>query len=354
MPPDLQRQYFPNGAVNPVNTIGNLYFEPAYKIPNYDLSNLNLSTFGAYNYYLDEVKIMSSIIKRLFIKQPVWSYNDLWTSVRDPPIGIEMNPKLFSEHNFIIALNNLVESAPRIISTQHHDAMTEHDFVEKIFDHTERHVYIAGVCGKVEQLGEYYVWFPIAEIPDNPLNTQYAEYIEHVRDKERAMIKEFTGPANRVVVDVETYARSTGMNIGTFINIEHYLKRSHNDVNYINTRTVYLSKKSVQSLLWDFSIQFQIHFVEEAIQFAMSLKSAETQLEQTYISVLNMLSEFGATVKLREVCLYKDTAKQYKAGLPKVPDDTVVGYQSTKSVKLLDLDGKWIEISKVSLNRHAN
>ena len=37
------------------------------------------------------------------MREPVWTYEDLWEDIRNPPFGVEINPKLFSENNFIIA-----------------------------------------------------------------------------------------------------------------------------------------------------------------------------------------------------------------------------------------------------------
>src|SRR5690606_16732492 len=137
MPPDLYKQYFPEGKTGPVATIGNLYFEPAHKVPPLKPEQLNLSTFTAYKYYEEEIRTITVIIKRLFLTQRVWTYNDLWKTVRAPPIGIEVNPKLFNEHNFIIALHNLVIATTPIIYTTKQSIMTETRLVEKLFDYSE-------------------------------------------------------------------------------------------------------------------------------------------------------------------------------------------------------------------------
>jgi hypothetical protein len=68
MPQALLNEYFPHGTgKSPIDTIGNLYFEPSIKVPEYRIDELNMSTFTAYKYYEEEIKTISFIIKRLFM-----------------------------------------------------------------------------------------------------------------------------------------------------------------------------------------------------------------------------------------------------------------------------------------------
>ncbi|SIP86034.1 Helicase D6/D11 putative [Pacmanvirus A23] len=378
MPPGLKSEYFPNGpGSEPVNAIGNLYFEPNTTVPNYTLDDINLSTFTAYKYYEEEIKTISFIIKRLFMTQPVWTYNDLWTRVKSPPIGVEMNPKLFNENNFIIALNNLINSATTIIAAnKQKQELTETFLIERIFDYNERYIYMNGERHKIEQVGEYYILFPVAGIPSNPLNVVYAEYIEHVRDKERAMIKELVEPNDRILVDVETYLRPMVKQAGVRINIDNFVKESKANVNYVAKKNVFTSiykhRDDITGFLSDFSAQFQMSFTEEAIIYSMlgpKAIVADSSTYQLYEKVLDLLDKFGVIVYMKEIRKYKDTIKQYKSGLPELPDDTAMGYMTSKSIRLFDPQtmhvknkvspemverGKWIEISKISLNRHMN
>ena len=177
MPKELYNIYFPDGNTqNPVATIGNLYFEPASRINEYKLEDLNLSTFTAYKYYEEEIRIISYIIKRLFMRQHVWTYSDLWDKVRQPPFGVEVNPKLFSENNFIIALNNLVNNAADIIDVnkpRSNSEISEIYLVERLFDYNDQFIYIDGVKNKIEQINKYYILFPISKVPISPLSVIY-------------------------------------------------------------------------------------------------------------------------------------------------------------------------------------
>ncbi len=370
MPPELRRQYFPDDAQGPVATIGNLYFEPAHVVEKYDLHELNLSTFMAYKYTEEEVRVISMIIKRLFAARPIWTYEDLWDQVRAPPFGIEINPKLFSENNFIIALFNLVENATDIISlTKQKPELSELLLVEKIFDYSERHIYVGGLRHKIEQIGKYYILFPISGIPINPVNVVYAEYLEHIRDKDRAMIRELSDNNEKVVIDVETYLRPMIKKTGTRINIEQFVRESKADVNYLAKKNKFKEEykgatgERMYEFLSDYSAQFQMSFLEEAVAFGAGANHAgvDEALANLYGSVITLFGEFKILIYLSEIRKYKDTAKQYKFGLPDLPDDTPLGYLLSKSIRLFDPQiggsaedaaGRWFEISKIAMNRH--
>ena len=109
MPPELKETYMRNGQI--VDTIGNLYFEPKNTVPT-NSSEISTITFSSYRYHEEEIRTIIYIIKRLFMGEPIWTYNDLWNAVKSPPIGIEINPKLFSEDNFVICLSILMDNHP--------------------------------------------------------------------------------------------------------------------------------------------------------------------------------------------------------------------------------------------------
>lgn len=376
MPPDLRKEYFPGDMSEPVNLIGNLYFEPAIQVPNYKLSELNTNTFTTYSYYDEEIRTISFIIKRLFMYQPIWTYDDLWESVKSPPIGIEVNPKLFMESNFIIALNNLVGYATNIISAvKRKQELTETLLIERIFDYNEKYIYLGGIKHKIEQIDKYYILFPVTELPENPLNIVYAEYLEHVRDKERAMIKELVEPNNRILIDAETYLRGMNRRAGIHINIESFIKESKANVNYLAKKQQFIenykSREDITGFLSDFSSQFQMNFIEEAILYSMLGPNVIVANENTYklyTKAIELLDKFGVIIYLKEIAKYKDTAKQYKNGLPNLPDNTPLGYMTAKSIRLFDPQttdltkanyetverGKWLEVSKIALNRHMS
>ena len=354
MPPDLRKEYFPDGTTEPVDVLGNLYFEPPSVLPYYKPKDLNNTTFDAYKYYDEEIKTISYLIKRLFMMHSVWTYDDLWATIRLPPFGVEVNPEFFNEHNFIIALHNLVSSVTPIVSAS--SAITDNRLVDLLFDYSERFIHVGGKKHKIEHIDDYYILFPIDESPGNPINSVYAEYTENVRDPERLMIKSLRVPTNKPVVDVEYYLRGTSRSGMTRINIDKYVQSSRESINYMAKRDEfvrrYVGRTDIGEFLVGFSSRFQILFVEEAI-IAAGGKDEVNERSVLYGRVLDLMRKFKVLVTVGEVTKYKDVAKHYKNGVPTLPTDTPLGYMSSKIVRLFDPDAvKWFSVSKLSLNRH--
>jgi hypothetical protein len=70
-----------------------------------------------------------------------------------------------------------------------------------------------------------------------------------------------------------------------------------------------------------------------------------------HAEIIQLFARLGAIIYAGEVKKYKDVAKQYK-NIDTMPDDTPVGYMAQKYVRLYTHGGEWIEITKLSLNRH--
>jgi len=364
MQPAQLAEYFPH-IVNPdpnaviadppVGVLGNLYFDPTFS-PNYNLEDLELSTFTAYKYYEEEIKTISYIIKRLFIQQPVWCYDDLLAAVRAPPFGLEVNPKLFQETNYIIALSNLVISTTTIIASTK-AVISETMLIERLFDYSERYIYIGGHKHKIEQIDKYYILFPISDQLVNPLNIIHAEYSEHIRDKERAMIKSRPEPNNRVLIDVETYLRPLNKLSGFNISIDMFVSESKTGINYTIKKDKFMAEYEqtgeLKGFLFDYSAAFQMMFIEEAI-VAVAAQGVGN-IKPIFSAVIALLGDFRVIISRREVAKYRDTVKLYQQGLPDGTDDTPLGYMTAKSVRLYDLHAlAWFEVSKIALNRHAS
>lgn len=324
MPPSLRQQYFPNGSSAPHDIIGNLYFEP----DEVKLKPIITSTFRAYNYHEEETRLILYIIKRLFMESPVWTYDDLWAAVRAPPIGVEFNPAMFDESNFIIALHNLMRNT-RLVADE---PTTEEILISHLFDPNDRYIYIAGSRHSVVQVDKYYIVFPVDKISRNPVNSvQKDNFAQNYIDK--------------ISVDVETYLRRAPSATGVRINIDPFVRASRADANYVILRDQFMKQGDVNSFIYAYGSKFQTTFVEEAISAIISGNTAAT-----YIGVIKLLSDLGVILYLEEVSKYKDVVKQYSSGLPNVPQGAPIGYMRDKSVKLYDKD-RWIETSKLSLNR---
>lgn len=373
MPPSLRSLYFPEGSNSdePIAMLGNLYFDPAIPLREYKLSELNLSTFTANKLYEEEVSLASYIIKRLFMTSPVWTYDGLWEATRAPPFGVETNPALILENNFVIALHNLTAD-PAPLLTAGGKRPSESELVEKLFDKNERFIYQNGNKHRIRQVAAYYILSPVV---DSPRGLDQVTHIEPARDPERDMIRAAQPPNERVVVDAEAFLRPPAAKKDIRVSVASFLREGKENANYLvqkkrfledyahvargeEQRAVHRSQhavlppKDIYQFIVDYPARFQMAFLEEAIIASITnvdKDNVETTLQKM---ILGIFGQFGVVVSLREVAKYKDTAKQYKEGLPAVPPDAPVGYSSAKSVRLYDpLSAQWIEVNKLAMNR---
>lgn len=342
MPPEVIEKYFPDGTKEPKKFLGNLYFDA----PELGAVEVKLDTFAAYGYKTEEIKIITYIIKRLFMLHSVWTYDDLWSAVREPPIGIEVNPKLFEESSFIIALNNLAKSVQPITSVR--GDVTSH--LERIFDHNDRYVYKGGVRCKVEQIDKYYIAFPVTSPILDPINQNNDLRYDHIRDKDWQAVAKTAVRGDHPIIDAETYARPIHRPGPVMIDVANYIATVQAAGVYKSARAniiEFVEKHDVQDFLFEFPINIQIRFVKEIIEASGVIPKG------TAAKVLEVLGAFGVILQASEVILYKDVAKRFPAGyLQALSKTKPVGLCIAKSVLLYD-GGAWIEASKIALNKQV-
>jgi hypothetical protein len=339
MPKELYDAYFPNGRDSgPVSSIGNLYFEPAIKLKPIDPSEIKTSTFNAYRHYEEEIRQISYIIKRLFMISSVWEYDVLWARVREPPMGLEMNPKLFDESNFVIALNTLVTHA--VISENYGEVLSPSALVDRLFDPNDRYIYMGTMRYRVQQIGKYYIAFPI-------INNDNRE---------------------RLMVDVETYTRGIKSHEDVHVNINAFVRESKLSANYTTKKIQYIhaivAGMDVQGILGGYSESFQMTFLEDAIVFMIDganisegkkLGIDVDDIAMVYKKTLELFGKLDVVLYVREVVKYKDVVKHYDAEL-NMAKDMPIGYVTANAIRLYDpmRSGatKWFEVNKISMNRH--
>lgn len=344
MPKGLLQEYFPGMEIpgktvyrsnrEPVDMIGNLYFD-VDEPREYDLSKLNLLTFTAYKYYDEEINLITYIIKRLFMRQPVWTYDDLWNTVRRPPFGTEINPRLFAEGNFVIALNKLI--AGNILTNDD----TLDNVLAKIFDPNDKYIYIGKERFVIQQVDHYYIMFPVVN--------------------------------GQVIRDADAYMRVPTVDTGVKIDMDKWVEESKAEYNY-NMRkqqfkAQYCGTQDIMSMLGDFDAAFYNRLLEDIISWSVDgVPKVDEQLHVLYTKVLELFDRFRIIVYLDEVTRYRETAKKFMNGkviqvskggdeaskkvTPILPLKTPVGFLTQKSVRLYDSPA-WIEVSKTSMNKRT-
>jgi hypothetical protein len=326
--------------------IGALYYKPVFAVHP---SKPSLATFFAYDYFEEEIRQIINVVKYLFYHTPVWKHDDLWQEVRNPPMRMEVNPELFQEVNFIIAMSNLTRPKQIIRRPAAATAST--------FFNTNQEFVKNGKYYRIIIQGEYYVAFPLETVKPQ-LVTIDSNY---VKDKEQTLIDSMNAKII-MSVDAETYLRGV-VEKPIMVSLADYVP-SYESI-YENDLNKYIAADNYKSILMDFSVSFQMRFLENYIEAyringAHGMETApetvaftiENSLKSFYTSRLasktfKYLSLFGMVINAGHIRKYKDVLKKVELG--NLPDNTPTGYSSTKILRIFD-GNKWLEISKVDMN----
>lgn len=369
MPPKLLEEYFSaeiavdkntylvKSARPPNERLGPLYYEPV-KIIGYDPAKINLDTFSPYGYDKRETDIIMYIIKRLFISQSVWKYDDLWAAIKAPPFGVEMNPKLFSEGNFIIALSNLVLTKQSYIDKTleremaQNPEITEKILINMLFDPNERYIYKGGIKHKIEQVAEYYILFPIMERETGPK-----------KGAKSSMSDAFS--QDIIIKDIESFMRPVKIKQSIKINVDKWIQDSKAEYNYDvkkqQFKRRYCGAENLRRFIGEFDPTFYMRLVVDIItQKIDGVPKIDKELARLYDKVIEEFDKFGAIIYIGDVLKYKDTAKKFSNGkvvksadgnkfTSKFAKNTPIGFIDKGSIQLYD-SPEWIKVSKVSMN----
>lgn len=158
-----------------------MYFKPDPEIKGYKLNQLQLSTFYAF-YADDEIRLLKYIIKRLFVEnQTVWTYGDLWKVVRNPPFPLHVNPNLFIETSFVVALSELIwDPDNTYVKTKANKDLVA-GFIDQLFASNREILTRRGQSSVIVQVHNYYMLVPIItigdrKIPNVDVETCYRDY----------------------------------------------------------------------------------------------------------------------------------------------------------------------------------
>jgi hypothetical protein len=338
MPDAMTARYFPNGN-GPVDVFGNLYFEPKI-LP----ATRTDTTFRAYKYWEEEVKTITYVIKRLFIIRPVWKYEELWEATRHPPINLEVNPAMFLEDNFIIALSSLVYSGTPQIPLDlrkgkaFDSAYYNHPstIMARLLDSHDKYIYKSSRRMKIGKVGEYYILSPVADITIKPINAYIPEYSERIRNEEVQVMRSAVEIGTTPIIDIETYSRSIGDRQGVHVDISSYIRSANIELNHQEYVAKLAKDPTPLNFIYDCPYETAVYIIEERIKGGMP----------QFDEIFAFLQRVGALVMSSEIRKYKDVAKL----LPPLEGEKPVGYCRKKSVNIYD--GKeWIEVNKIALNR---
>jgi hypothetical protein len=368
MPESLKREYF-MGTSTPVDKLGNLYFEPAVTMPR--VAEPNTVTFDALGYGREEADYIFVMLKRLFLRSPVWTEEALWRAVLAPPFASEYNSALFKRDNFALALQRLV--SPGIAIGGRALRTTRAGELQMLFDPRKNTIYKEGREHNVIARGVYYCLCPVVsqqELFSRPADT-------HTRDKERAMLAQSTA-RGQPLVDFDSFARDYSGG-ATDIPISNFLaaKRAESERDGLHARLWALcdgsannasSTKSVSkdgnccaninALLWTFPAAFQSAVLAEAVQHAADIAYSRVsdggtnELNRLDRALLSLFTNLGAVVHLRDL-ERRDVWNQLDPLTHKLERATPIGYDIGKITRVYDpARSTWLEIGRVSAGRY--
>lgn len=309
--------------------LGPLYFEPNLpkKIINkqFRLNELNLETFNAFH-SSDEINDIIIIIKRLFIeKSTVWVYKDLFTGVKNAykyRSYAEFNTELISEHLFIVALsrllwtNDLKYKEPLIT----HANKQTGSIIDLMFDYDNKIIILpGGQKSIINQVGKYYMLFPIDENINKPIKV--AEFPYRINTKKE-----------KSIIDIK-WALESGNTL------EKYTYKK----NKFYTKWNNISIDNLELSICEFGTDFHISFLEECIEYVFNVWTSNKIKKSEYHNFyFKMLYYYD----LHKLVIWGNTAKslvfkKYKHILNNIN----TSIQKTNKYKLKDIKSTQIESS---------
>ncbi len=237
-----------------------LNFQPEYLLP--ENVKINSATYDIY-YAESEVNFIITLIKRIYIELDIaWTYKQLWEKVKCPPAEwhININTKILSENNFLIALTRILwsESAkytePIIkvrdpIKIQYR----ENNYINTIYSMMDPYNKIIMLPNKrahiIAAVGEYYTLFP------------------------------FSMQLMRPVIDINAPYQNTKDNDAAYINIKEYIASITPDQKYESRRAKFIEKYMNYKIcdmidaVCNFDIDFHQLFAEEIIVYIFNIQT---------------------------------------------------------------------------------
>lgn len=305
-------------GLDPKNqSLGPLYYTPNQKHHVYKLDDLNLATFNVF-YTQNEINHIIYILKRLYIEiSYVFTFDELWKYVQQPPFAIEINTALFQKDYFIIALNYLIYSVDKYV--QPHLKSNSGEQIDKLFlldllhNNIDKRIIMPNQSiGYIHYIDKYYIFIPFQN--------------------------------DRNMIHIEAPFRTHNLHKNQPINILKYLKETSTVVNYENRKLKFRAKyenvplEKLATVVGRFGTQFHIQFVEELIEYVFNLWTNPTVCDKSemhdfyfkmlyYYDIMQLIA-WGAEVKEFIRDMYKDYLLPVKAT---VVDFEVKSVQSSLS-----------------------
>lgn len=333
-----------------------LAFKPIIELDKgLDLKQLNQNTWLK-SHGSEEVAVCCLIIKRLFMIAPAYSYDELWRLVQSPPFGVEVNPKLFDERNFAVALDMLVSFDVSYVDkalddeiSQRNTTTAERMIINMLFDESSRYIYVGFVKHKIECVGNMYIRFAVVTDTD-------------------VVGREI------VIKDIESFIRPAHSTQLLRINLDRWLADNKIEYNYQVDKQKFIDKYTtkidgklpdITSMIGEYNVEFyQMLYMDVIRWFMMGVDNSEEEVSdevgELYKRICQLADKFNGIVYIKDIVKYKDTAKKFVDGDiivadgPKytckvLPMTTPIGFCDVDAVRAFD-GKRWLKINKAALN----
>jgi len=255
----------------------------------FKLDELKLDTFNIY-YNKKEINIIKSIIKQLFIEiSTVWRYNDLFEAVKNPVFKIdktisfekEINTKLFNEHNFIIALNQLIWN----IDPNYNEPI-ELNYLEENLNQQNQPNQNIHILDKIYNPND-----KIINLPNS--NQQYIIYPIYDNRGNSFEMRNFyiLLPMNNVhkpKIDIEIPFRVDNINKDFAININNFIQNKKEDFDYDDKKRIFIDKwqfisiENMENAICEYGTTFHVKLLEECIEYIFNAWTSPTIIKSDH------------------------------------------------------------------------
>lgn len=308
-------------------SLGALYFDPKETVPDHlSLDQLHQDKFKANKFFKYEINTMILMIKRLFLRRRVWTYLELLQAIRNPEFAVETNPKLFDEDLLRLALSRLVNS-PNFNDSGNETQLPVSILVSRLADPEERRIIL--------ETGIFRIIYTVNQ----------DEYFTMVPCDSRGA----------PVVDAGIMDQGIPTDSRRVLGVDSLLAGSHVQKKYSKIKDSMIQSCLSEDLedfaefLLSWPVEFQELFIQDCIRVGIEgSKKAGRDMSDAANLVLSGLDLLGTTITFSDLVLYKQDSKFFKKTLP---GPTVIGYESSESLKIINQDGQFTDISKTVFNR---
>jgi hypothetical protein len=323
--PELGTLYF---DVSPV--FGKRWIDIVNHKTEISLKSLDTSTFYPFH-STEEIHKIIYTIKRCFLEQSsVWTYQDLWQMVRNPPFEVYVNPALFLEEDFLIALSVLCPSAFyrslttfADISTAHQQWSRHRRFIDRLFDPDDIKIVRPNMQEyRIFWKNGYFILLPIVGV------ASIDEYSLGLLGQDGVLA------GGKPVLEVDSWYRRETPIKKVSLRITDSLRTSNISYNQMKYRFynqfIDTPIEQIPTTIELYDLDFHVHLVEDAIRYVFNIytnaKMPFSELHTFYFKILYFYDRLDMILFANQL----DETKLYDHYKPYIETKTKIAYRTPK------------------------